>query len=152
MQLMVWRKQRGWSLAVCAEHFQLSHTQVMRIERGLSKPSTDAAKRIEAATNGEVTAAELLGLESKPQRSVREDQARFERATVAVEVHPFLLEDAKTYGIDAAAVIARGGVDALRDALKAAWTEANHEALKANEDYIREHGSFTERAGVFSRR
>ncbi len=55
-------KDKRGAVAEIARKAGASHAQVSRIAQGKSRPSLDLAKRIEAATEGEVTAAALLGV------------------------------------------------------------------------------------------
>jgi transcriptional regulator with XRE-family HTH domain len=55
-------KDRRGAVAEIARKAGASHAQVSRIAQGKSRPSLDLAKRIEAATEGAVTAASLLGV------------------------------------------------------------------------------------------
>lgn len=128
----------------------MSHTQVMRIERGLSKPSIEAAKRIEAATNGEVTAAELLGLNApeRPEKGVRETARPFEAATVNVSVPADLADMARKYGLDVSALVAEGGIPQLREAFKAAYVERHRDAIDDINTSVREHGTMSQRFGT----
>lgn len=43
---------------------RLAYTTILAIERGDSKPTAETAKKIEEATGGEVTAAEILGIDA----------------------------------------------------------------------------------------
>ena len=94
----------------------LSHTQVMRIERGLSGISTEAAKRIESATDGEVTAAELLGISG----GVSEEATPFE---------PALASEARALGLDPNAIARTAVEEAVKRARMDAWNEKNREAV-----------------------
>ncbi len=125
----------------------------MRIENNTSRVSPAAAKRIEAATNGEVTATELLGLDTiSPTRagSVAEEAASFDgKTTVGVLVPPALLEQARSQGLEVEALIAQGGIDALREASRQAWYDDNRDAIEAKRRHIEKHGTFGQRHGVF---
>tara|TARA_R110001592_G_scaffold360431_1_gene668800 strand:- start:544 stop:1014 length:471 start_codon:yes stop_codon:yes gene_type:complete len=153
MQLKKWRKQTNLSLAELGRLAGLSHTQIMRIENKTSRVSPAAAKRIEAATNGAVTAAELLGLDTvvpKRKSGVAEDAVPFDGTTaVAVPVPSFLLEQARAQGLDVEALIAHGGIDALREASKQAWYDENRDAIEAKRRHIEKYGTFGQRHGVF---
>jgi len=123
----------------------------MRIERGLSKPSVETAKRIEAATNGEVTAAELLCLnadEPRSDKAVRESGRAFDAAPVSVAVPADLADMARKYGLDVEALIAEGGVPRLREAFKGAYIERHRDAIEEINVSVREHGTLSERFGT----
>lgn len=55
------RDRRG-ALAEIARRVGASDAQVSRVAQGKSRPSPELARKIEAATGGEVTAASLLGV------------------------------------------------------------------------------------------
>ncbi|MBR9834055.1 MAG: helix-turn-helix transcriptional regulator, partial [Alphaproteobacteria bacterium] len=83
MQIREWRKAKSLTLADLATKVSLATSYLSQIETGARRPSPEAAKRIEVATNGEVTAAELLGIETPHHRpSLREDPATFDGAPV----------------------------------------------------------------------
>tara|TARA_R110000824_G_scaffold10870_1_gene47647 strand:+ start:314 stop:784 length:471 start_codon:yes stop_codon:yes gene_type:complete len=153
MQIRQWRKKAGLTQNQLGELAGLTGVQIGRIERGLSPTSRESAKRIEAATNGEVTAAELLGLEtSAPRRTRRmaEDATSFDgNAAVSVPVSPALLEQARAQGLEVETLVAKGGIDALREASKQAWYEENREAIEAKRRHIEKYGTFGQRHGVF---
>jgi transcriptional regulator with XRE-family HTH domain len=67
-------EQRGRAARLSARS-GIGKGHLSAIKSGQSRPSPDVAKRIEAATDGEVSAASLLGLE--------EPGARFEHRTVS---------------------------------------------------------------------
>ncbi|KJS36558.1 MAG: hypothetical protein VR74_11965 [Hyphomonas sp. BRH_c22] len=153
MQLSDWRKSRGISQSELGEAAGLAGPYISQIESGARRPSPDAAKRIEAATSGEVTAAELLGLEtgvSKRTKSMAEDAVSFEGNTaVSIPVPPALLEQARAQGLEVEALVAEGGIVALREASKKAWYEENRDVIEANRAHIEKYGTFGQRHGVF---
>ena len=108
------------------------------IERGLKRPSVEAARRIEAATNGEVTAAELLGLSS----GVREEGAPFftERDLAA---------EARALGIDPDAIARKAVEDAVKRARIDAWIDENREAFATNARDVEENGLWCDRYRQF---
>jgi len=153
MQLKQWRKKSGLTQSQLGERAGLTGVQIGRIERGLSPASRESAKRIEAATKGEVTAAELLGLETgAPARAghMSEDPASFKgNAAVSIPVPPALLEQARAQGLEVEALVAEGGIVALREASKKAWYEENRDVIEANRAHIEKYGTFGQRHGVF---
>jgi post-segregation antitoxin (ccd killing protein)/DNA-binding XRE family transcriptional regulator len=152
MNLADWRAHRKLTLREVAEAVGVTAMSVSRIEKGTQRPSPQIAQKIDTLTNGQVTAASLLGLaEVKPRRGVREDAAAFDgRPTVTIEV-PLPPERAKLLkdsGADITA-IARAGADrALKEAEAKAWAEANREAIEASNAWIEKHGTFAEQLGL----
>ena len=119
-------------------------------ENGSRRPKATVAEKIEAATNGEVTAAELLGLspQSDTAKGLRKTGQPFDSAPVKVAVPTDLAEMARKYGLDVEALIAEGGVPRLREAFKAAYIERHKEAIDATNDYVREFGTPSEQMGM----
>ena len=161
--LKIWRKSRGISQQALAERLGVDRSMVSRIEAG-RRTSLPVARQVEIATNGEVTAASLLGLKESPKtarrasKNLQEDGAAFEHAgkpwrapaTLAVEI-PLTageLEDLRKYLPDLDAVAREGALKALRETYKQAWSEANREAIEANARWIEEHGTFAEQMGL----
>ena len=153
MNLRDWRLARGISVDDLSARSGIPVPTLYCYENGSRRPRTDAAKRIEAATNGAVTAAELLGLDTvvpKRKSGVAEDAVPFDgTAAVAVPVPSFLLEQARAQGLDVEALIAHGGIDALREASKQAWYDENRDAIEAKRRHIEKYGTFGQRHGVF---
>ena len=160
MNLLEWRTRTSTTQDVFASAIQTSRANLSKIERGLTSPSTELAKRIEAATNGEVTAASLLGLNDtakRKARGVREDGASFDHAdkpwrkavtvTLEVELTAGQLEDYRKHLPELEAIAAEGARAALRDAHQKAWNEANREAVDAHTKWIEERGTFHDQCG-----
>lgn len=61
------------TLTALAQRAKTSTAQLSRIATGRSRPSPDLARRIEAATEGEVTAASLLGVSEGGRTQKRRD-------------------------------------------------------------------------------
>lgn len=61
MQLKAWIISHGMTVTTFAEKIEVSRTYLSAIMGGLKKPSKRLAKDIEEATNGDVTAKDLLG-------------------------------------------------------------------------------------------
>ena len=61
--LRAWLERTGTSDLALARRAGLSKPMINQIKSGRRRPSPEAAKRIESATDGEVRAAGLLGLE-----------------------------------------------------------------------------------------
>ena len=116
----------------------VDRTVISKLERGLISISPDAAKRIEAVTNGEVTAAELLGLSS----GVREERVPFftERD---------LATEAKEFGLDPEAIARKAVEDAVKRARMDAWIAENREAFAANARDVEENGLWCDRHRMF---
>lgn len=101
------------------------------------------AKRIEVATDGEVTAAELLGLEvalgSRPF-GVAENASAF----VHSELDPALLKEAASYGLDATE-IARAAVErAVKAERMKRFSEENREAIESWNDLVEREGLWSD--------
>lgn len=64
MDLQAWLERAGNSRSSLARRSGISKTTLHRITRGETVPRAKTAKAIEEATGGEVTAAELLGLDA----------------------------------------------------------------------------------------
>ena len=151
MQLKAWREKNGLSLTRLADLTGLAHSTLSLIERGKRNCGRSAAKRIEAATNGEVTAAELLGLNADEPRSdqaVRETGRALDAAPVSVAVPADLAEMARAYGLNVEALLADGGIPRLREAFKAAYVERHRDAIDEINTSVREHGTLSERFGT----
>lgn len=153
MTLADWRRREGLTLQDLAKVARVSAMSISRIEKSLQRPSTEVAKRIEARTHGEVTAASLLGLktEKSTKASVREDAAAFDGAAaleISIPLPALLQEDIRALGIDAVAVAREGALRALKEAAASAWREANKDAIEQNRRYIEKHGTFAEQMGL----
>lgn len=150
MNLREWRKANRISAKDLAERVGVAEVTLRAYKSGARRPKTEAAKRIEAATNGEVTAAELLGLNSDipDARAVRETGTPFEYAPVKVPVPADLAGMARKYGLDVEALIAEGGVPRLREAFKAAYVVRHKEAIDEINTSVREHGTLSQRFGT----
>lgn len=143
-----------------ARRCEIAESTLSAYERGDRKPRSAVAKRIETATNGEVTASSLLGLyeAQKPKsRGVREDSAPFDHAdkpgrkvltvTVEVTLTAGQLEDYRKLLPDLEAIAAEGARAAMREAYLKAWSEANREAIDAHAKWIEKHGTFHDQFG-----
>ena len=129
----------------------MSTEALLAYERGTRKPRPEIAQRIEAATNGEIRATDLLGLSSVS--TVCEEPAAFApEPTVAITVPEQLLILAKEYNLDIASLITEGGVHRLKQELKDSFNQRNHAAINANRKHIADHGTFGERMGVWQNR
>lgn len=167
MQLRDWRHTNKLTLDQMAEGLGTSGSHLSNIETGKRSCSATFAKRIEAYTKGEVTAASLLGLDEADKcpsahTAVREEATAFApeapladrpwRKPVTVTVDLTLtageLEDIREYVLDVEAVAREAGLKAIRAAYKAAWGEANRDAIEAYNKWIAEHGTFAEQMGL----
>lgn len=152
VNLRDWRKKHGLTQQALAEALGLTNSAITKYEKGAQRPRTDVAKRIEAFTKGDVTAASLMGLEeSKRPRSLREDAAAFgDAAKLTIELRlssrqeRFLREG----GIDIAAIARAGAEKAIKTAEAKAWAEANREAIDAYNAWIDKHGTLAEQLGL----
>lgn len=150
MNIREWRTSRGLTQRLFAEQLGISQATLSKIECGASQPTRQTAKRIEAATDGEVSAAELLGLTgSAPKPGGMSDSPRaFEADSINVPVPSDLADMARKYGLDVEALIAEGGVPRLRAAFKAAYIERHKEAIDEINASVREHGTLSQRFGM----
>lgn len=63
MTLAEWVRQQGpGALTRLQKSTELAYTTIWKIARGQQTPRAETAKKIEAATDGAVTARELVGL------------------------------------------------------------------------------------------
>ena len=69
--------------------------------------------------------------------------------SVPVAVPPALLEQARAQGLEVEVLVAKGGIDALREASKQAWYDENRDAIEAKRRHIEKYGTFGQRHGVF---
>ena len=60
MDLLAWRAKHHHQQGPAARILGISQAYLCRLERGLRSPSAEIARRIVAATGGEVTADDLL--------------------------------------------------------------------------------------------
>jgi len=148
-------KASGRSIASIARDAGIARTTLYSFVSGESQELRSDAHNavvaaIEAATNGEVTAAELLGLnaDTPTARAVRETGAPFEAAPVRVSVPADLADMARKYGLDVEGLIAEGGVPRLREAFKAAYIVRHKEAIDEINACVREHGTLSQRYGT----
>lgn len=129
----------------------ISEVTICAYERGTRRPRPEVAKRIEAATNGAVTAAELLGLPTT--KGLREEPTPFEAepATITISAPGAMVQEAERLGLDATALLTEGGVSGLRAAIKSAFVEKNQAGIDWSRDYVRTHGTIAEQFGMMPR-
>ncbi len=135
MKLRDWRQQNGFSAQELATKLGVGVSTITAYENGARRPRPELAKRIEVATNGEVTAAELLGLD-KPAKGVREDPAPFDHDLKA---------EAKALGLDPDAIAAKAVEDAVKRKRIEAWNEENREAIESWNEHYRKNGLWNDR-------
>lgn len=100
-----------------------------------------------------VAASSLLGLGNSGGPAVRENAKPFDSGSdVPVKVPEHLLRLAEDYGLDVPALLAEGGIDAVAEAGRKAFYEANKDAIEANRRHVEKYGTFAERHGVFPNR
>ncbi|MDP3494555.1 MAG: helix-turn-helix domain-containing protein [Hyphomonadaceae bacterium] len=153
MNIVQWRKQHGVTQDQMADAIGSSRPHLSKIERGTTEPSPDLARRIEAFTRGEVSAASLLGLTETrgARRGLREDAAAFDASSGLTITLPFSPEREKLLresGIDAADIARAGAEKALKEAEAKAWAESNREAIDAYNIWIEKHGTLAEQFGT----
>lgn len=139
MQIREWRLANNLTQSSLAKNAGLATPYISQIETGSRRPSPEAAKRIEAATNGEVTAAELLGLKSG---GVREDAAAF-------TPNPNIAKEARALGLDPDAIAAKAVEDAVKRKRIEAWNEENKDAIESWNAHYRKHGLWNEKYRQF---
>jgi post-segregation antitoxin (ccd killing protein) len=153
MTLRDWRKRNRVTLQRLAAAVDVSRAHLSSFETGVKRLSPDLAKRIEAFTDGEVTAASLLGVSGSLKRSlsVREDAALYqpdEKIMVELPLSSTQQAELKGLGVDIASVAQRGALQALKEARARAWREANQEAIEASNRWIEKHGTLAEQLGL----
>ncbi|HBQ48867.1 MAG TPA: hypothetical protein DD728_08275 [Hyphomonas atlantica] len=131
-----WRKANRRSLASLGEQIGLQKGFLSEVERGLKRPSVEAAKRIEAATDGEVTAAELLGISG----GVSEEATPFE---------PALASEARALGLDPNAIARTAVEEAVKRARMDAWNEKNREAVDSWNKLVEREGLWSDDLRAF---
>lgn len=142
MKLKLWRESHKRTQKWLQEKSGVSHVQISRAERGEGGLSVDSAKRIEAATNGEVTAAELLGLSPS---NLRETPREFESATTLnLDVSDEDLKDAKELGLDPKLIAERAIAEKIKEARLKAWVSENQSAFDAHAKDIEENGLWSD--------
>ncbi|MEO0548371.1 MAG: helix-turn-helix domain-containing protein [Pseudomonadota bacterium] len=141
MTLREWRKRNGYTQKRVATDCGVSHVRISMIERGDGPPSPSLAKRIEFVSDGEVTAAELLGL--SVNKGVQEDPAPFTQAPAK------LSEEARALGLDPEAIAEKAVQDAVKRKRIDAWIEENREAMDTNAKDIRENGLWSDGLRLF---
>ena len=124
---------------------------ISQIEAGVRRPSPDAARRIEAVTNFEVTAAELLGLATSDRvnatSGLAESAAEFLIDTAHISRD--MLEEAASYGLDAGE-IARAAVErAVKTERMKRFSEENREAIESWNEHYKKHGLWNEKYRLF---
>lgn len=123
--LAAYLKRKKLTERALAELSGLSAPMINQIRAGNRRPSPEAAKRIEAATDGEVRAAALLGLEEAP--------AAFDHETV-----PRDLKDGRW----AVTVAADGSLRLTPEMVAAFGFQPGERMLfRPEADYIRMHSS-----------
>ncbi len=152
MQIRKWRDKHKVTLVQLAELSGLSHSTLSLIERGKRSCGRTAAQRIEAATNGEVTAVELLGLNSNHPgaKAVRESGTPFEAENAAVEipVPAGLLALAREQGLDVENLLQSGGLPALKKASQDVFFVTYKDAIESTNEYVRKYGTLSQRFGM----
>lgn len=141
-----WRSKKGWTQSRLAEEIGAANNSLIsKLESGNQLPSLEMARRIEAATGGEVTAAELLGVASNNRTGVAESAAQF----VHSELDPALLEEAASYGLDAPK-IARAAVErAVKTERMKRFSEKNREAIESWNELVEREGLWSDGLRAF---
>ncbi|MEQ9314963.1 MAG: type II toxin-antitoxin system CcdA family antitoxin [Henriciella sp.] len=101
-----------------------------------------ATGSLRASAHAAVEAALTAG-----NRGVAEDRATFERDTL--DLHPALLEEAASYGLDPAE-IARAAVErAVKTERMKRFSEENREAIESWNEHYKKHGLWNEKYRLF---
>lgn len=166
MKLREWRRTNGLTGDQAAKQVGVAQSTWSQYENGTRRPSPEIAARIEALSDGQVKAADLLGLplsgtgvaESaaefaadtpSPSKSMAETREhRMAPQPVTVGVPRELLERSREYGLDVEALIAEGGLPALRAAFQKAFFETHREAIEWTRNYVDTHGTPSEQLGM----
>ena len=120
---------------------------VSQLETGHRSPSATYAKKIEKMTNGEVTAAELLGIVST---GVNETPREFKHAaTLQIDLSEDDLKDAARFGLDAKEIARRAVEEKLKQARLKAWVAENQAAFDAHAKDVEENGLWSEELRQF---
>lgn len=146
MKLSEWRKSNGLSQSALGSRCGLAGPYISQIEAGVRRPSPEAAGRIEAVTNSEVTAAELLGIKEVGVRSgIMEEAKIFDFGTS----DDALLKEAASYGLNASE-IARAAVErAVKTERMKRFSEENREAIESWNEHYKKHGLWNEKYRLF---
>ena len=150
MNLRDWRMKAGLTSKILGDRCGVSEAAIRHYETGARRPRLEIAQRIEAATNGEVPAAELLGVSERRSRSkneVAEQSASFVHDGTQPESD--LLEEARSLGINAAEVGRNAVANAVKRARFDAWLDENSTALSAHSDDVRENGLWSDGLRLF---
>jgi len=125
---------------------------IQSYETGQRRISAELAKRLEFLSDQDLSAAELLGLNSSSipgrKRDPRETVSPFDGASIEVAIPPDLADMARKYGLDVEALVAEGGVPRLREAFKAAYIVRHKEAIDEINASARAHGTLSQRFGM----
>lgn len=144
MDLRRWRTRNSVSVTDIARACAISESAIRHYETGIRRPRLALAKRIASFTDDEVTVAELLGLDKRESTESARDR---ETAVIRIQVPGSVADEAERLGLDTAELVAEGGLEGLRRAVRQSWAEENAQALEANREHIERHGTFGERAG-----
>jgi len=146
MSLRDWRKKSGLTSKEFGERCGVSEAAIRHYETGERRPRTEIARRIEQATNGEVTAAELLGVAAPAERrGVREGALPFQFASPYEDI----LKEAASYGLDPAE-IARAAVErAVKTERMKRFSQANREAIQSWNDLVEREGLWSDGLRAF---
>ncbi|WP_018149488.1 type II toxin-antitoxin system CcdA family antitoxin [Henriciella marina] len=145
MQLREWRQKAHLTSKEFGRLCGVSEAAIRHYETGARRPRADIAKRIEAATHGEVTAAELLGVTDPSTSGLSEETAPF----VHTQIDSALISEAASYGLDAAE-IARAAVErAVKTERMKRFSEENREAIESWNEHYKKHGLWNEKYRLF---
>lgn len=142
MKLREWRKTEGLTSKELGARCGVSEAAIRHYETGERRPRPEIARRIEAATGGAVSAAQLLGISGVSSASspgLLEGAATFAHGAVDADV----FAEAISYGLNPAE-IARAAVE------RAVKTERMKRFSAENRDAIESWNDLVEREGLWS--
>lgn len=142
MDLRTWRRANNVSVAEIARACRISESSLFHYETGRRRPRPEIAERIASFTRGQVSAGELLGL---TDRGAGLTSSNRREAVVSVQLPRAMALEADRLGLDTAALVAEGGIEGLKAALRRGWADENAKALEKNREHIERHGTFGER-------
>lgn len=153
MILSEWRKRNRVTQAALAAACETSASYISQIETGVRRPGPALAKRIEAFTRGQISAAALLGVDGTAEplpSGVSEERAQFadDQTNVNLTIPAQVLQTAKRYGVDVEAALLAGGLPELKKRNREAFMAANAEAVEWLENYVEEHGTLSQQFGM----
>ena len=138
MKLRKWREHNQLSVDQLSRQLGVPVSTLYCYENGSRRPRSEVARRIEAFTNGEVTAAELLGIAG----GVGEEKAPFAPA-------PDISAEARELGLDPEAIAAKAVEDAVKTERLRRWNEDNRDAIESWNELVEREGLWSDGLRAF---